>query len=235
MSINHTNTGAFFMSNHTVAQPRRVSRSLFRTSGLVAVLTLGTFFIQQANAGCGKYDAPKAAMALPGASFSGSAHFTHASYLQIADVDGYSEDGAVHKAPIVGLWSFKYTAEGNVGKNMPPDGTVVDGGNSLWFADGNELTVSAMRAPDTGSTCLGVWKRTGEWTYDLNHIGQSWDAVHNVHLGPAFIHQYVTLEPGNDKYTGAFFITQYGADGKTVLAKLKGLITATRITVETNN
>jgi hypothetical protein len=91
-----------------------------------------------------------------------------------------------------------------------------------------------MRAPDTGSICMGVWKRTGEWTYELNHIGQSWDPVKNVYVGPAFIKQYVTLEEGANKYFGAFFVTQYGADGKTVLMKAKGVITATRVTIDTN-
>jgi len=156
-----------------------------------------------------------------------------ARYLLAADDDSVAEDWSQHEAKIVGLWTFKYTAEGNSGKMLPPDGTVIDGGNTIWFADGNEMTSSAMRAPDTGSICLGVWKRTGDKTYELNHIGQSWDPVKNVYVGPAFIKQYVTLHDGGDKYTGAFFLTQYAADGKTVLVKIKGLISATRVTVHT--
>ena len=139
-------------------------------------------------------------------------------------------------APIVGLWAFKYISKGNMETLGIPDGAIVDGGNTLWYADGNENTVSGVRAPDTGDVCLGVWKRTGEWTYELNHIGLSWDNVNNVPGGPAFIKQYVTLAKDKNSYSGTFTINQLKADGKTpaLPALIKGKIVATRVTIDTD-
>jgi diguanylate cyclase (GGDEF)-like protein len=48
---------------------------------------------------------------------------------------------------------------------------------TTWFADDNESTYSGVRNPIVGAVCLGVWKRTGEHTYGLNHIGLSWDPL----------------------------------------------------------
>lgn len=103
------------------------------------------------------------------------------------------EEEPVRRAPIVGLWAFKYLSKGNLKTLGIPDGTVLDGGNTLWYADGNENTISGVRAPATGDVCLGIWKRTGEWTYELNHIGLSWNTEKGVPAGPGFIKQYVTL------------------------------------------
>jgi hypothetical protein len=205
-----------------------------RSVCLIALIAIGALSLQPARAGCGQFHAARSAISYE--SYFGESppavSVMKANYLKIADQGTYGQWGELN-APIVGLWTFTYTAEGNVGAHAPPDGTVIDGGNTAWYLGGNEMTSSAMRAPDTGSICMGVWKRTGEWTYELNHIGQSWDPVKNLYVGPAFIKQYVTLEEGANKYFGAFFITQYAADGKTVLMKAKGVITATRVTIDT--
>ena len=92
-----------------------------------------------------------------------------------------------------------------------------------------------MRAPQSGSICLGTWEQTGDRTYELNHIGLSWDPVKNAFAGPAFIKQFVTLENGGDQYSGVVTITQFAPDGKTVEVELKGIITATRVTVNTTS
>jgi len=142
-----------------------------------------------------------------------------------------------YRAPIVGLWAFKYIAEGNV---APKDGMQVDGGNTLWFADGNEVTYSAIRNPTTGATCLGVWKQTGRYTYELNHVGVSWDSSYTGPFGgstgPAFIKQSITLAPDAMSYTGTFEIRQLDKDGKTLSPgfPIKGKITAERVTLETS-
>jgi len=93
------------------------------------------------------------------------------------------EEEPVRRAPIVGLWAFKYLSKGNLGTLGIPDGAVLDGGNTLWYADGNENTVSGVRAPATGDVCLGVWIRTGEWTYELNHIGLSFGRSRPLRCG----------------------------------------------------
>jgi hypothetical protein len=158
-------------------------------------------------------------------------HFIKATYSQEEDwTPGFFQ------APIVGLWAFKYVSEGNTAIK---DGTQIDGGNTLWLADGNELTYSAIRNPTTGATCLGVWQRTGRHTYDLNHIGNSWDptvtAPFGGSSGPAFIRQHVTLAPDAMSYTGTFEINQLENDGKTLSPgfPIKGKIEAVRITINT--
>ena len=148
-------------------------------------------------------------------------------------------------AEIVGLWSFRYISKGNAHKPPPiniQDGATVDGGNTTWFADGNEITYSGMRDPTTGAVCLGVWKQTGERTYVLNHIGLSWNPPGNPAGapvgpgGPAFIKQLVTLARDGNSYTGTFTITQLGPDGKTLALPgvITGTIEATRVTINTS-
>jgi hypothetical protein len=185
--------------------------------------------MQASQAGCGQYGPAKKLADSLSPSALGAPRFIRAAYQW---VDDESSDWRDHAPPITGLWYFQYLSKGNKALGIP-DGAVLDQGNTIWFADGNEMTSSAMRAPDTGSICLGIWERTGELTYELNHIGNSWDPVHNVAAGPAFIKQYVTLERNRDKYTGVVTITQYKADGKSVEIELKGIIVATRQTVNT--
>ena len=201
----------------------------------VAFAVLGIALMQASHAGCDQYDPPSKSAVDWRSSSSGSPRFIHADYrveYRLVDDDDWSGWHEHAKPPITGLWYFKYLSKGNTALGIP-DGATLDQGNTIWFADGNEMTSSAMRAPDTGSICLGTWERTGDRTYELNHIGNSWDPVHNVAAGPAFIKQYVTLEKGAEQYTGVVTIIQYEADGKTVAIELKGIIVATRETVNT--
>ncbi len=199
-----------------------------------ALLALGVLFMQPASAGCGKYDVatgkPMSDMR-SSVPFDGSGFIRTGYYTTVGD-DGNSRWDHRFDRAITGLWHFKYLSVGNTSLGIP-DGAPVDGGNTIWFADGNEVTSSEMRAPDTGSICMGVWKQTGKSTYELNHIGLSWDPVSNAFVGPAFIKQYVTLQKGGNTYSGTFTITQYGPDGKTVNVVIKGNIVATRVTVNT--
>lgn len=210
-----------------------LSRKGFLTN--VAFAILGIACMQASQAGCGQYDPfSKSAADWTSPSSSGSPRFIRADYrADFRLVDDESSDWREHaKPPITGLWYFKYLSKGNTALGIH-DGVTLDEGNTIWFADGNEMTSSGMRAPDTGSICLGTWERTGDRTYELNHVGLSWDPVHNVTAGPAFIKQFVTLESGGDKYTGVVTIIQYKADGKTVDIELKGVIAASRVTVNT--
>jgi hypothetical protein len=216
---------------------KRNWRSL--TAGL-AIVCLGAAFAQHANAGCLDFRAPKKAVSFE----TPREFFGSLSVMQVSDdkfwesepEDNYRWEPSVRRAPIVGLWSFKYLSKGNWNTLGIPDGAVVDGGATLWFADGNESTLSGVRAPDTGDVCLGVWKRTGEWTYELNHLGLSWDPVKKEYAGPAFIKQHVTLSEDKNSYTGTFTINQLGPDGKTpaLPALIKGTIVAKRVTLDTD-
>jgi hypothetical protein len=219
---------------------------------VVAASVLGAFLATQANAGCLDVPGIKVPSAHPQTSESplGTARFIRTGFVKV-----WAE--YLQVAPIVGLWSFKYTSKGNKTTLGIPDGTPIDGGVTLWFADGNEMTYSGVRNPIVGATCLGIWKQTGEHTYVLNHIGLSWDpqatsiSPPNAPApagngnpgggpgapgGPAFIKQYIWLDPDNKVYYGSFSINQLMPDGKTpaLPAPIKGDITATRISIDTD-
>jgi len=224
-------------------------RAAVRGIGLIALFALATGLSQQASAGC--LDVPGIKIPTSGAqdspSLFGSARFMKADFRQ----EEQFAPGFFH-APIVGLWAFKYTSVGNMAIYKIPDGAMVDGGTTGWFADGNEITFSGVRNPIVGATCIGVWKQTGERTYVLNHIGLSWDPTApsptgpagpgnpgggpGAASGPAFIKQWVTLAKDGQSYTGHFAINQLLPDGKTPVASepIRGTITASRITIDTD-
>jgi len=142
---------------------------------------------------------------------------------------------------IVGLWHFVMTAKGNEPPG-PPDGAVIDSGYVTWHSDGTEL-MNSGRAPTTGSFCMGVWKQAGRSTYKLNHyaLAWAWDPVTPAtgpgtggadFVGPANIREVITVDHTGDHYQGTFTLTQYAADGTTVLAAVTGTVTGTRITAD---
>jgi hypothetical protein len=207
---------------------RTVGHKVALTGGLM-LLGIAAGFARPASAGCLDYKAKTVSWQTP--SF-GSFGFVKVS----SEQDSWSWEPSVRRAPIVGLWAFKYISKGNYATLGIKDGVILDGGNTLWYADGNENTVSGVRAPETGDVCLGIWKRTGEWTYELNHIGLSWDPVKGLPGGPAFIKQSVTLAKDLKSYTGYFSIRQLDPDGKTLStpAPIVGTIVATRVNIDTD-
>ncbi len=146
----------------------------------------------------------------------------------------WSRKPAAAHAPIVGMWKFTYTAEGN-GVGGPPEGTpIVDAGYQTWHSDGTEL-MNSGRAPATGSFCQGVWAQGSASSYRLNHWALSWDfdpttQQPTVFVGPTNIKENISLAGYGNTFSGTFSITQYAADGVTVLGGLEGAVTATRIT-----
>ncbi len=240
--MNTSNISAHLLSPRTIA----------RTVSALALLVAGTLCMRPADAGCPQVEPVKRttfSLQTPEPSYvpsllpsPRSARLVHTDFRTVSDEDHGQR--IFIRAEIVGLWAFRYIAEGNANKPFPiniPDGTVVDGGNTVWFADGNEMTYSGMRDPTTGSVCLGVWKQTGEHSYELNHIGLSWNPPGNPQGlpvgpgGPAFIKQFVWLDNDADSYTGTFTITQLKPDGKTLALPgvITGKIEATRVTVGT--
>ncbi len=214
---------------------RRQARSFKPLAGTLALLLAGATCMSQAHAGCLDYKPAKKVSWQTSEDGFGSMKF-----IKVSATEDWSQgewEPIVHRAPIVGLWEFKYISKGNKDTLGIPDGAVIDGGITLWYADGNENTLSGVRDPGTGDVCLGVWKRTGDWTYELNHVGLSWDATKHVYGGPAFIKQHVTLGDDNKHYTGTFTIDQLDPDGKTptLPALIKGTISATRISVATDS
>jgi hypothetical protein len=215
-------------------------RAAIQGAGCLLLMLLGTGFVAQASAGCLQYQGPLKP-ALWEQPSPGAVGLMKVGFREVYDDSSWPDHFG---APIVGLWAFKYTSKGNANKPPPiniPEGAPVDGGVTTWFADGNELTYSGVRDPTTGAVCMGVWKQTGEWTYELNHIGLSWNPPGNAAGapvgpgGPAFIKQFVTLARDGNSYTGTFTITQLGPDGKTLALPgvITGTISATRVTINT--
>jgi hypothetical protein len=132
---------------------------------------------------------------------------------------------------IVGFWEVVFVARGNPPGGVPDD-VVVDSAYVQWHSDGTEIMNSA-RAPMTGSFCLGVWEKTGPFSYTLNHLAKSWSADGSTFVGPASIREDVVLGPGGDTYQGTFTITQYDTNEKILPpTPIVGVVIARRITAQ---
>jgi hypothetical protein len=148
-------------------------------------------------------------------------------------------DAAFSAQDIVGLWHVKFIAKGNAGI---PDGTEVDAGYAEWNFGGTEIMNSGSHAPNTSNFCLGTWQSAGNHLYRLNHFAISWDPSKGQPdasgqpsgelVGPARIQEEVALSRDSKTFGGTFTIDVYDESLNT-LAHLVGVITATRIDVDT--
>jgi len=143
---------------------------------------------------------------------------------------------------IVGTWRVTFVSDGSAYPGPIPAGAIVDFGTVQWHTDGTEFMISGGRPPSSGDVCMGVWQQTGPSTYELKHLALAYvssdtlppigPASPAVFLGPAIIHEIVTLDQTRMKYTGTFTIDQYATDEETLLEHVGGTLTATRFTVE---
>jgi hypothetical protein len=119
---------------------------------------------------------------------------------------------------IVGMWSFKQTAGGNL----------VDFGFQQWHSDGTEFMNSGGRAPATQNYCLGVWRQTSPGHYHLNHMAISYDnsGVHNANVT---ITEDVVLALTGMTYSGTFSIDVRDPSSNALLQHVAGQVTAQRI------
>jgi hypothetical protein len=193
-------------------------RTILRTSSAAtfAFVLLGMCFVSRASAQCGAFTSSNAEMISP-QLWPGDGSFMNASF---------AEPGSEEQR-IVGFWKASFVSEGS---NGIPDGTVIDSPFVQWHSDGTEI-MNSTRAPVTSSFCLGIWHRTGKVTYELNHFALSFDTSNNF-VGPAQIREQITLDKKGNTYSGTFTIDQYNPAG-TLLAEVKGNVTATRVTVDT--
>ena len=192
-------------------------------AGAFGVALLVTMLSAWASAACGESN--KFAGHLHRQSWQGSNPLQPGSLLMIfEDTD-----------PIVGMWHVTFTAQGNPGG--PPDGTPIDNALATWHSDGTELMNSARPAQD-GDFCMGVWKKTANNKYKLNHF--AWFANDTANApsgignptGPTRILQHITLSADGNHYSGTFALDAYDTSG-THVAHLVGVIAATRITTNT--
>jgi hypothetical protein len=139
-------------------------------------------------------------------------------------------DNRVSSPPsIVGLWRFQFSPE--LGGDF---GTVI------WHEDGTEIMISAARDPAAGDVCMGVWKQTGPYTYELNHIAMGHDGPPGGPPSPTFtntvhLHEIIKLSNSGNSYSGTIHAVISAAnpdhpfDESNVITQVSGSIRATRV------
>ena len=80
---------------------------------------------------------------------------------------------------------------------------------------------------------MGVWEKTGESTYKLNHFVLSYDAATGALANKLNLFEEVTASANSNEYSGTFTITIYDPTGTTAVGHIQGKIAGTRITVNT--
>ncbi len=139
----------------------------------------------------------------------------------------------VNTASIVGMWNVQFISQGNTSLNPPiPDGAILDFGYGEWHSDGTEIFNSGGRAPATENFCLGVFVRSGFFTYELNHIALGYDASSGQLNGKSIIHEQVTLDPSGNEYSGTFTITTFNPTTGVQVGQITGTVAAKRFTVD---
>ena len=184
-------------------------------SVLFAMLVVACFSAVSASAQCGASDGHLAS------------NTATAMLMRSAAKSSKAPAAQANGAAIVGFWHVTFISKGT---GFIPDGTVVDMGFSQWHSDGTEI-LNSSRPPATSNFCLGVWEKTGPFSYKLNHFALSSDLNGNM-VGPANIRENVTLGAQGTTYTGTFSIDQYDTSGN-LLVHIVGEVKATRITVNT--
>ena len=144
-----------------------------------------------------------------------------------------SNAASVSVASVVGMWNIQFLSQGNTNhKPSIPDGAMIDFGYNQWHSDGTEILNSGARSPAQENFCLGVWQKTGNSTYQLNHFALNYDPTAGTLLGRINIVETITLSPGGTTYSGTFVYTVFDTKGNKT-DQLTGQVTAQRITVDT--
>jgi hypothetical protein len=185
---------------------------------VLSLLALATIAAPYAHAGCGLYR--------PVTTYTSLQPQIDSPELVPARVD---DDATTPEPSIVGTWKEHWISEGSKGI---PDGAEIDAGYAQWHSDGTEINLSGLRAPLTGSVCLGEWIKTGARTYQMNHFGVSYDSTGENLVGPARIQQWLTIGPKGEATSGKFTIDQWDEEGH-LLAHVQGKVNGTRVTMET--
>ena len=196
-------------------------RTITTTLGLAA---FAAAFAPLANAGCGGASKPAAASNRQPGLYMVQAAYRPAWLASVADK---ADDD-----PIVGMWKV----------HLQTGAGVFDWGLSQWHSDGTEILNSALREPATENFCLGVWKKTGHNTYQLNHIALSYGSSPPPGDALVNIREYVTLDHTGNSYQGTFtvdifprmedFVLLPADPGLVHAHAITGTITATRLTAD---
>lgn len=137
--------------------------------------------------------------------------------------------------PIVGMWHVIFTAQT---MNGQPFSGVIDNSVVVWHRDGTEIMNSSRPAQD-GNFCLGVWTRTGKFSYYLNHIPWAGNDLENAPSGignpqgGVQLTEKIALSPDGNSYCGHFTLDAYDTSGKLTVS-FTGTLKAKRITTSSS-
>ena len=155
------------------------------------------------------------------------------AHLMNTGFDG-NEFGDSDSPSIVGMWHVVFTAHSINGEAVPDPGAVIDNAVAVLHADGTEIMNSSRPAQD-GNFCLGVWKKTGRYSYFVNHIPWAGNdpsggpgGIGNP-AGGAQILEQLTLSRDGNHFSGTFTETAYDTSGN-ISVTFTGTLSATRNT-----
>ena len=89
-------------------------------------------------------------------------------------------------------------------------GGLFDDSYVQWHSDGTEIMNSGNHG--SGAFCMGVWAKTGDSTYVLNHIALDYTMEPSGSLTPdaiVIIHEQITVAHGGNHFTGMFTAQAY--------------------------
>jgi hypothetical protein len=105
-------------------------------------------------------------------------------------------------AAIVGFWHVVFTQDQEYGGKVSDDSYV------QWHSDGTEIMNSGTHG--SGAFCMGVWAKTGNSTYALNHVALDYSLTHGITPDViAILHEQVTVDKGGMHFTGRYTTDLY--------------------------
>lgn len=142
-------------------------------------------------------------------------------------------------AGLVGMWSVTVKSDGNSYPGPIPYGVIIDFATIQYHSDGTEFQISGSRPPSTGDVCMGIWRQTGERTYQVKHLALAWVSPDSTppsptakYLGPGKFTETIQLNRKGDQFTGTIGIDQYADDGVTLIEHVSGTMTGVRFSFD---
>jgi hypothetical protein len=192
------------------------------TTHVLQALAVGAAFVSTASAGCGDVS-----------NLQPPFQFVQSPSMALAMHKDSSSNPMNNVASPIGMWNIQFISQGNGGHNPPiPDGALVDFGYNQLHSDGTEILNSGAHTPATQNFCLGVWVRSGMFTYEVNHFALSYNSTTGALAAKVNIREQITLDPSGNQYTGTFVINVYDPTGAQQVDHIAGTIMATRVTVD---
>jgi hypothetical protein len=124
-------------------------------------------------------------------------------------------------AAMTGLWRVAYVS----------GGMVIDQGWDQWHSDGTEI-LNDTPPPALGNVCVGVWKKTGNRTFQLLHPAWNFDPSGVTVVSIFILRQEITLDANGNTFSGSFSMDSYDFSGHPLPGShVAGTVTGKRITV----